>query len=146
MYKVCNVFLLAISSFVVACSGNTIDPSLNELVNKYYAAQQNKDWSSTYDMRIPAFKKITEKKYYQDEMNKNDKGWKLNSFKIMESDTTAGRVVIKIKFDFTVSSDEESRDIQLFENTTWEKINGKWYCYNAGHQYHLPLNDSIVRD
>ena len=141
------IFVFFVLTITFSCTDNDVDPNLKKFVEKYYSLQQNKMWHKTYELRIPAFKKITDKKYYQDEMDKNDKGWKLNSFEIIDSNNNdAGRVVVKIKFNFTIRTEKESKEITLFENTTWENIEGQWYCYNAGHQYHLPLNDSIVRD
>ena len=59
-----NVLILSLSLFFISCSSENIDPRLKIFVVEYYTSQQNKMWSDTYEMRIPDFRKITEKKYY----------------------------------------------------------------------------------
>ena len=145
------LFFLFSLSILFSCSKEKIQPEeeLIKAVKEYYTYQKDNNWDATYEMRTPKFKKIVDKSYYKEQMAKDAKGWELIKFDIREAEKVKDNIVLVILFTYKISLDnkqsDESRIQSFIEKTEWEKNNGNWYSYDAGYQYHLSLNDPIVR-
>jgi len=145
------LFLLFPLLNLFSCSKEKVqlEQKLIETAKEYYTYQKDKKWDSTYEMRSPKFKKIVDKSYYIEQMTKDANGWELVNFEIKDAEKEKDHIILTILFTYEISiSNEqksESRVQSFLEKTEWEKLNGNWYSYDAGYQYHLPLNDPIVR-
>jgi phage pi2 protein 07 len=147
-----NCLLLIVTVLLLSsCNDNKkfIDKRLRETINKYFEYQKLQNWDATYDMRPPEFRSMVERNYYKEEMSKDSVGWDLINYKIEDvANNNDTKVKLLIKFTYKINiknSHTNIRNQSFLENTEWIKISNIWYCYNAGYQYHLPLNDSINR-
>jgi hypothetical protein len=137
--------------FLSSCNDSkiVIDKSLRETIKKYFEYQKLQNWNATYDMRPPEFRSMVERTYYKDQMSKDSVGWDLINYKIEDvvyNNDTKVKLLIKFTYKINIKNSNNNINNQTFlENTEWIKISNIWYCYNAGYQYHLPLNDSINR-
>lgn len=140
--------LCVLASTLASCGGTDIDqqfPGLLRAVNVYYKAQQVGDWDRTYAMRTPHFRAITEKGYYKRQMDADSKGWNLLQFKVLSARSDNSTVSVQMRFRYSIADSGKTHVLDFPESSVWIKIDGTWYCYNAGIQYHLPQNDSFTR-
>lgn len=129
-------------------------PELRNRVNEYYSLEKEGGWNKAYEFRTPNYKRTVAKPFYMKSMNEDNKGWELLSFEILSAEKISDdRVSLSLNFvenaplDFLENLGMEINDnaeIEFAEESIWLKIDGTWYCYEAGSRSHLPLNDSIV--
>ena len=94
----CKFCLILVSLFLFSCSKEVIEPRLLERVAEYYNYQKAGNWSSTYEMRTPGFRKTVDKSNYMAQMKKDAVGWELISYEIKENDKKGDIVNVDILF------------------------------------------------
>ena len=141
---------------VVTGAERLADSALGAAIAKYYQAETERDWSTTYGIRPQAYQKIVPFETYKRDMDKGMADWKLKKIEILESgqqqngDTTVkirfhdafGPKAAQFYFEGRVSQGVNTRT----ENTLWRKVDDSWRCVDAGGRGHLPLNGRMVYD
>ena len=84
-------------------------------------------------------------------MEKDNAGWQLMEFTVLESSISQNYGAFRIEFIEKVPVGYFPLDlhkaIKLTEVSTWEKIDGTWYCRDACSRSHLSMNvDLVMRD
>ncbi len=123
----------------------TAHPELADVVTSYYSSQMEKDWSQTYDLRMPEFRNMVERSYYIQQMAEDSKGWQMRGFEIESFEQQDDLISIVMRFQYVVGDTDVRKSVEFLDKTAWVEIDGRWFSHNAGVQRHLPLNDSIVR-
>src|SRR3989339_1692363 len=127
-----------------------IDKALKERIVQYYELEKKGDWSHTYNFRITPFKEVVRFDYYKSRMQKDSKGWKLESYKFVDCKQQNNLAYVKIAFiemippDYLKTNDilsnlltRKIRKMKFTEDSIWEKINGVWYTRSCCSRLHL---------
>lgn len=130
---------------------DTQSQDLLDRLNEYYQLEKDTNWEKTYTFRTPLYQKSIPFKIYKDEMMHDNKGWKLIDFKIFESKIEGNYAAFRIKFIEQVPIgyflNSSKKLIKTVHVSTWEKINGIWFCRDACSRTHLSMNsDAVVRN
>lgn len=132
-------------------SVNEVDSKLQNRVHEYYNLEKKGHWEKTYFYRTPLYRRSIHFNLYKKKMEEDNKGWKLMEFKIVESFIKQNHAAFKIEFIEKVP--EGYLPLKLHNKTkitqlsTWERIDGTWYCRDACSRTHLTMNgDLVMRD
>lgn len=128
---------------------------LRDAIERYYTAEKNRDWKSTYDLRPAAFSRIVPLNVYERDMEKGSSGWNLLRVEIMNAKQgTADREVIVVirfqeSFDAAVAQSTFSGRVSpgtnsRVEETIWRRSGMSWSAVQPGQRGHFPLNDRLV--
>ena len=127
---------------------NRIDSTLLNRIGDYYNLEKEGNWGKAYFYRTPLYRKSINFDLYKKKMEEDNKGWKLMEFKIVESFIKQNYATFKIEFIervpegyFPFNLYHKSKITQL---STWEKIDGTWYCRDACSRTHLTMNGDLV--
>ena len=142
------IVLLTVLGSVHAAEPNSINQNLLDRLTKYYNAEINSNWESTYSFRTPLYRKGVPFKLYRKKMIHDNEGWKLINLKILKSKIEGDYAVFKIDFieqipDGYFPNDEE-KTIILAQVSTWERIHGVWFCRDACDRTHLSMNGDLA--
>ena len=132
-------------------SGNRIDTGLQDRVRRYYELEKEGNWEKTYLYRTPLYRDSISFDSYRQNMEKNNAGWQLLEYKILESSVNQFYAAFRIEFIEKVPEGyfplDLHKTIKLTQVSTWEKIDGTWYCRDACSRTHLTMNgDLVMRD
>lgn len=156
--------LLLMTGFTAACTAGADLASFDGLaqrVQEYYTHEQKNEWDKAYYFRAPAYRKTVPLDYYLENMKKDNTGWKLREFRVIDATKKGDKVYIKMAFveegpvgffpksllpkDFTVTEDHGVK-LELKGKSVWKRMGDVWYCYDAVSRMHLPLNEAIVEE
>ena len=163
------ILIFTFSIVLIGCQSNTTelkqsnpiinvnpgnDPEVDELIktiNEYYNLEKNELWDKAYEHRTPLFRKSVLKDDYVKQMSKDNKGWQLFRFEIVDIKTDKNRATAKMKF--TVESPREIEILRkkedkgtIEENTKWIKYGDTWFTLDPGSHTHFALNTELVKE
>lgn len=129
-------------------SGLSVEQNLIENIHEYYDFEKVGDWERTYSFRTPLYRKSVAVDLYREKMMRDNAGWKLIAFKNIEKAVKGTYAAFKIEFIEQVPDgyfpNNISESIKLIELSTWEKIDGIWFCRDACSRTHLSMNGDLV--
>lgn len=140
-----NFFLLNDS---IGKSNNHPDKILINRLYEYYDYEKENNWAKTYYFRTPLYQKTVLFDFYTKNMEKDNDGWQLIEYKVLKSIQKGNYAIFKISFiekvprGFFPTNKIDKTNLDDF--STWEKINGIWYCRDACSRLHLNLNEDLV--
>jgi hypothetical protein len=150
LYKISFLlfFIICIYSGLCAQGTSIIDEQLSKKLIEYYEAERDKDWKRTYSFRTPLYKSSVPFELYQKKMIKNNDGWKLISFRIIKKLSKGNYAAFRIEFIEQVPDGyfpyNIKKAIRWTDVSTWEKIDGIWFCRDACTRTHLNMNADLV--
>ena len=123
-------------------------------VMEYYGHEQNQEWTKTYELRSPGFRKSVPLATYVEQMRRDSAGWKLEAFSVLDVKKKDGKAQVSMQFvelapaSFARNTGaKEVKDplkMSLIESSVWILVDGKWYCYDAVSRMHLSANNPVV--
>jgi hypothetical protein len=154
-YLIVNIFIVFIflsiffqNSFSNANSVLSVEQKLIEKIYEYYDLEMFGDWERTYSFRTPLYRKSVAVDLYKEKMIRDNAGWKLIAFQIIEETLENNYAAFKIEFIEQVPDEyfpnNISEIIKLIEVSTWEKIDGIWFCRDACSRTRLSMNGDLV--
>lgn len=142
------MIIIAAYGSVYAAETDMKDQILLDRLNEYYKSETNCNWELTYSLRTPLYRKSVPFKVYRKQMVHDNKGWKLLIYSIVKSKIKGEYAAFKIEFIERVPDDyfpnNIEKSIKLNQVSTWEYINGNWFCRNACSRTHLSMNGDLV--
>jgi len=150
-----NIFIVFIflsifyqNSLANANGGLSVEQKLIKKIHEYYNLEKTGDWERTYSFRTPLYKKSIALDLYREYMVRDNAGWKLIAFQIIEKVVEGNYAGFKIQFTEKVPDgyfpNNIAKTIRLTEVSTWEKIDGAWFCRDACSRGHLSMNGDLV--
>jgi len=163
------ILIFTLSFVFIGCQSNTTelkhsnqivnlnpenDPEVDKLIktiNEYYNLEKNELWDKAYDYRTPLFRQTELKDSYIEQMTKDNKGWQLFGFEIVDLKIDNNRAIAKIRF--TVESPREIKILwkktkegkgTIEEDTKWIKYGDTWFTLDPGSHTHFALNTELV--
>jgi len=144
------IFMMAFYSVIYANEKGIFDKELSNTINEYYQSEKNGDWERTYSIRTPLYRKSIPLKLYKNKMIQDSTGWTLIDFKIIEKAIEGNYAAFKIEFIEEVPDgyfpNKFKKAIRLTDISTWERINGIWFCRDACDRTHLSMNGDLVME
>ena len=144
------IFMMAFYSVIYANEKGIFDKELSNTINEYYQSEKNGDWERTYSIRTPLYRKSIPLKLYKNKMIQDSTGWTLIDFKIIEKAIEGDYAAFKIEFIEEVPDgyfpNKFKKAIRLTDISTWERINGIWFCRDACDRTHLSMNGDLVME
>ncbi len=141
---------------VVIGTEKLADSALSASIVRYYEAERQRDWSTTYKARPSGYQKLVPFETYKKEMEQGIADWKLKKIEILESSQLKnGDTAVKIRFhdEFGPQAAQfyfEGRVTQgvntRTETTVWKQADSGWQCVDAAGRGHFPLNGRMVYD
>jgi hypothetical protein len=134
--------------FIVVGIEKIANQELATIVEKYYEAERNKDWLTTYKMRSKSYQRLVPFENYKQDMEKGVADWKLLQIEIMDSSYLEnGETEIRIRF--TEEFGPHAAEVYFggrvpsgvntrTETTKWIQIDNRWICVDAAQRGHLP--------
>jgi hypothetical protein len=129
-------------------SNLSFEQELIEKVHEYYDLEKIGDWKRTYAFRTPLYRKSVVVELYKKKMRRDNAGWKLIAFRIIKKAVEGNYAALKIKFIEQVPDgyfqNNIKKTIKITEISTWERIDGNWFCRDACSRRHLSMNGDLV--
>lgn len=117
---------------------------LIKTINEYYNLEKSESWDKAYEYRTPLFRQTVMKDFYIKQMSKDNAGWQLIRFEILDLKIENNRAIAKIKF-----TEESPREINfglikinkhnmiIEQDTKWKKYGNTWFGLDPGDRTHL---------
>ncbi|PKM79514.1 MAG: hypothetical protein CVU89_17655 [Firmicutes bacterium HGW-Firmicutes-14] len=110
------------------------DDKLMKTINEYYNFEKNELWDKAYEYRDLSFRQSVPKDFYVKQMSKDNDGWHLVKFEIIDVSIEHNRAIAKIMFtelspreiNFNGETIKEHYAI-CKEDTKWIKQGDKWF-------------------
>jgi hypothetical protein len=99
-------------------------------VKAFYGALENRDWSSSYEMRVAEFKHDVSKDFYLQTLKEQGQGWHLKHYQVlnvcMYSDHENGDYEAA---ELIIRSDDGAIS---YGSSRWKRRGGVWLCDEPG--------------
>lgn len=147
-----SVIALLCAALMVAIDGSAYaadkPSSLGEAFHAYYLHEQRGDWEYVYSLRTTAFQAGVRKSDFVRAMRNNNRGWRLDDFRIVAYRIDGDRARILIGFRERPPADlwyslrtGPKRYLEITQESIWVREAAGWRCARSPSEAHLPFTE-----